>query len=72
LYIFQPILNSAGEQERILLQGQLLMLDPETLKPKHTVYIVLLSNNLLIGYPNPDSEIGHQKHPFHLVIAFYI
>jgi hypothetical protein len=65
-----PILNSAGEQERIILQGQLLMLDPETLNPKHTVYIVLLSNNLLIGHPNPDSGIGHQKHPFHLVANY--
>lgn len=65
-----PILNSAGEQERILLQGQLLLLDPETFKPKHTVYAVLLSNNLLIGHPNPDSGTGHQKHPFHLATNY--
>uniref|UniRef100_A0A914MCX0 Exocyst complex component 8 n=1 Tax=Meloidogyne incognita TaxID=6306 RepID=A0A914MCX0_MELIC len=65
-----PILNSAGEQERILLQGQLQLLDSETFKPKHTVYAVLLSNNLLIGHPNPDSGTGQQKHPFHLAANY--
>uniref|UniRef100_A0A915N0A6 Exocyst complex component 8 n=1 Tax=Meloidogyne javanica TaxID=6303 RepID=A0A915N0A6_MELJA len=65
-----PILNSAGEQERILLQGQLQLLDSETFKLKHTVYAVLLSNNLLIGHPNPDSGTGQQKHPFHLAANY--
>jgi polysaccharide pyruvyl transferase WcaK-like protein len=69
---FQSVLNSMGETERILLQGQLNLLDSETMQPKHAIYAVLLSNSLLIGHPSVVSGagVGPTKHLFHLVSFF--
>lgn len=60
------VLNSMGEQERILQQGQLMLLDSETMQPKHPVYVALLTNNLLVGHPSIGGG-GAPKHPFHMV-----
>jgi hypothetical protein len=56
-----------GEQERILQQGQLMLLDSETMQPKHPVYVALLTNNLLVGHPSIGGG-GAPKHPFHMVL----
>lgn len=56
-----------GEHERILLQGQLMLLDTDTMQPKHYVYMVLFNNNLLIGHPAIGNGVTQQKHSFNLV-----
>lgn len=61
-----------GEHERILLQSQLILLDSDNMQSKHAIYIVLLSNNLLIGHPTLGGSTHQQKHPFHLVNHFYL
>ncbi|KAL3084942.1 hypothetical protein niasHS_010011 [Heterodera schachtii] len=60
------VLNSLGEYERVLLQGQFVLLDADSMLPKHSVYLVLFTNNLLVGHPTPGS-VAHQRHPFSVV-----
>lgn len=57
-----------GDHERILLQSQLTLLDSENMQSKHPIYLVLLTNNLLIGHPTLSGSTHQPKHPFHLVI----
>lgn len=54
-----------SECEHILFQGQLMLLDSDTMQPKHPIYLALLRNSLFLGHPTT----GHisPKHPFHLV-----
>uniref|UniRef100_A0A914HD47 Exocyst component Exo84 C-terminal domain-containing protein n=1 Tax=Globodera rostochiensis TaxID=31243 RepID=A0A914HD47_GLORO len=65
------VLNSMGEHERVLLQSQLMLLDPDSMQPKHPVYLVLFTNNLLVGHPTPGS-VAHQRHPFSFVHNYSI
>lgn len=64
------VLNSMDEQECILYQGQLVLLDSDTMQSKHPVYLALLSNNLLVGHPNARHMA--QKHPFQLVSNYQL
>ncbi|KAI3409981.1 hypothetical protein GPALN_006347 [Globodera pallida] len=65
------VLNSMGEHERVLLQSQLMLLDADSMQAKHPVYLVLFTNNLLVGHPTPGS-VAHQRHPFSFVHNYSI
>ncbi|KAK0422869.1 hypothetical protein QR680_007836 [Steinernema hermaphroditum] len=45
------VLSSLKESDRILLQNEMVQLDPDSLQPLHAVYLVLLTDRVLIGSP---------------------
>uniref|UniRef100_A0A914E4H4 Exocyst component Exo84 C-terminal domain-containing protein n=1 Tax=Acrobeloides nanus TaxID=290746 RepID=A0A914E4H4_9BILA len=54
-------LNTLKENDRILLQNEMLLLDSETMEPVHPIYLVLFTDTLLIGHPTSGG-----KYRFHL------
>uniref|UniRef100_A0A1I8ARD1 Exo84_C domain-containing protein n=1 Tax=Steinernema glaseri TaxID=37863 RepID=A0A1I8ARD1_9BILA len=45
------VLNSLKDSDRILLQHEVVQLDSDTMQPLHPVYLVLLTDRVLIGSP---------------------
>jgi hypothetical protein len=62
-FIIQAILNNLKENERIVLHNQMTLLNPDSFENIHPVYLVLLTNSILISYPNPTNS----KYQFSLV-----
>ncbi|TKR95549.1 hypothetical protein L596_009701 [Steinernema carpocapsae] len=49
------VLDSLKHTDRILLQNEMVQLDADTMQPLHPVYLVLLTDRVLIGSPGNGS-----------------
>lgn len=49
--------------DRIILQHEMVLLNPDTMEPVHPIYLVLLTDTLLIGHP---PAVGGGKARFQL------
>uniref|UniRef100_A0AC34QX89 Exocyst component Exo84 C-terminal domain-containing protein n=1 Tax=Panagrolaimus sp. JU765 TaxID=591449 RepID=A0AC34QX89_9BILA len=60
------VLNNLNENDRILLQNEVTLLNPDSMEEIHPVLLVLLSDLLLIGYPaDTMSKFRYELHSTH-------
>uniref|UniRef100_A0A914XW95 Exocyst component Exo84 C-terminal domain-containing protein n=1 Tax=Panagrolaimus superbus TaxID=310955 RepID=A0A914XW95_9BILA len=59
------VLNNLKDHDRILLQSEMTLLDGSTMESLHPIMLVLLSDNLIIGFPADNSKYRFQLHSVH-------
>ncbi|VDK36596.1 unnamed protein product [Gongylonema pulchrum] len=46
------VLNNLPNSDRVIMHGEVIQLDNDSMRPQHTVMLILLSDRLLIGHPS--------------------
>lgn len=61
------VLNNLQDTKRILLQNEMVLLNPDTMEEIHPIILVLLTDSLLIGYPSDSSKFRFEVNSVHVL-----
>lgn len=57
-FIVQAVLNNLPSPDRLIIHGEVVQVDSESMRPQHNVMLILLSDRLLIGQPSSGYEVN--------------